>query len=249
MGVVHPPWVSDKDYKSTPFNYCDHFGDQKELSLECKICKDDIKWREKCTREGKDPNDIGEALKEVGKKFALVKEMVQRDAKKRGIDLDASLDEPTKKPPSAKRYKIYKLICKYGDKIHSVLKDLEEVPSHANIKVILKAIDVLAHSRTYMIVKIARALNSRWEEQRDSDFAVVNDSKTSALLAYMAIERNSRALYWLANQKPLSVTRRKYLKLAKISIDLLEIIQDEFFEGIEPEYKEFGCDSYNKLFV
>lgn len=78
MGIVQPPWVTSRWFKSVPFNYCDHFGDKEELSLMCKICMDDIEWRDKLVKEGRDPNDWGEVFKEVGKNMAMAMAMIQK---------------------------------------------------------------------------------------------------------------------------------------------------------------------------
>jgi hypothetical protein len=62
MGIVQPPWVSKKWFEDATFNYCDHFGDKKELALMCKVCKDEIEWREKLIKEGRNPDSWEEAF-------------------------------------------------------------------------------------------------------------------------------------------------------------------------------------------
>lgn len=74
------------------------------------------------------------------------------------------------------------------------------------------------------------------------------DSKTSALFTYMAIERNSRALAALAKHKLLHHLKEKHLKLAAISLELIEIVREEFFPEEKLESKEFGCEEYDERF-
>jgi hypothetical protein len=250
MGIIHPPWISKKWFSECPFNYCDHFGDVEELALMCKICKEDIEWREKLKKEGKDPNDWGEVFKEVGKNFALTMAMVQEKAKEMGIDLSNVDEEGYEQPPSAARYKVFRIVRTYGDKVEMMLKSLEEVPIDTNIRLIMKARDVLSHSRSYAQVKIARALSSRWRERKGDEIEQeIADSKTSALFAYMAIDRNKRTFIRLARHRPLFALAKRFLKIAKISADLLDIVKGEFFPEDDIDMnEEFGCDSYNKAF-
>jgi hypothetical protein len=130
------------------------------------------------------------------------------------------------------------------------MKFLEFVPPDTNARLVMKAGDVLSHSRSYAQVKIARALSSRWRERKRDEIEIA-DSKTSALFAYLAIDRNRRTLKRLSKYKPLARLRKSFLKMSKISADLLEVIKGEFFpkdEIAETVSDEFGCDSYNKLF-
>lgn len=230
-----------------PFNYCDHFGDKEELALMCKICKDEIKRIEKYKREGKDPYDWNNVFAEVGKNFAMARAILEQDAKRLGIDLDNLLDEPREKPPPPGRYKIYRLVKKYGDRVEKIINHLQVVPIETNKNLVMKAMNALSHSRYYAGVKIARAIDSRWEERRNSDDDL-QDSKTSAFLAYVAIERNSRVFFRLAKHKPLIASKKNYLRLSKISLDLAELIQEEFFPDEKLVYKEFGCESYDRVF-
>lgn len=248
MGLVEPPWVDKKFFESAPFNYCDHFGDKEELALMCKICEDDIQWREKLKKEGRDPNDWGEVFKEVGKNIVLIMAMIKKQAQEMGVDLSGVEDEPNPREIQPRRYSIYRIVEKYGNKVEKIFKDLEYVPQESNLHLLKKALVALSHSRYYAQVKIHRALSSRKEEKNDEISQELADSKTSALLAYLAVERNSRAFFRLANHKPLIYIRKKLLNLSKISLEVTNLIESEFYPTDKFEIDEFGNDSYNKIF-
>lgn len=124
-----------------------------------------------------------------------------------------------------------------------VSQKLQVLPIDTDMQLVVKAADAFSHSRHYVIAKIRRALSSRWEEAKDPDDDLDN-SKTSAFLAYVAIERNSKAFLSLAWHKPLKSMRVKHLKLAKLSLNLCEFIKDDFFPNEELEYEEFGYHDF-----
>lgn len=248
MGIIKPPWITEEWFQRCPFNYCDHFGDKKELSLMCKICKDEIVRIGKYKNLGQNLHDLKSVFKDVGHDLDFAMEMIKRDAEKMGIDLSKISEKEYEEAPNPNRYKIYRLVRMYGDEISHLIKTLEMVPVETNKKLVIKALDALSHSRTFVISKIGRALSSRWEEKKDK-FDDLKDSKTSAFMTYVAIERNSKALIRLAIHKPLLLSRKKFLKMARLSLDLMDLINGEFFPEFNPiVYEEFGCESYDKLF-
>lgn len=248
MGIVKPPWISESWFQTCPFNYCDHFGDKKELALMCKICKDEVVRIKEYESRGEDPYDLKNVFKEVHDSFAVTMEMIKKDAKRLGIDLDSLPDEDYPEPPSPEHYSIYRLIRQYSDQVGRITKDAEYVPVETDTGMVVKAFDVLAHSRMFVMAKTARALSSLWHERRDK-FDDAMDSKTSAFMAYMAVERNSKALTSLAVHGPMRLSRKKFLKMSKLSLDIMELIQAKFFPEFDPVvYGEFGCKSYDKLF-
>ena len=237
MGVIRPPWVSKEWFSQCPFNYCDHFGDKKLLATVCKVCKEELERLKEYKRKGKDPYDMKNVLDDVGKDLAKALAMVTKKAQEMGIDLDNLPDEP--EPPPHESYPIFNVIIKYGEKIEKVIKELEVVPIDIDKELIIKAVDVLFHSRYYIIAKIGRALSSRWEKLRDP-LDDIDDSKTSALFAYTAIERNSKALLALSRHKPLKYLKARLLKSARLSLDMAQTIREEFFPEDKLKYEEFG---------
>lgn len=247
MGIIKPPWITEEWFQRCPFNYCDHFGDKKELALMCVICKDEIKSLEEYKKRGEDPYDMKNVFRDLEHYLTVTMEMVKRGVERLGIDLDNIPDEDFQESPNPNRYKIYRLVKMYGDEIGRIIKNLEFVPEETNTNLVIKAFDALSHSRSFVVAKIARALSSRWEEKRDK-FDNAQDSKTSAFMSYVAIERNSKAFIALAAHKPLNLSKRKYLKMAKLSIDLMDLIKENFFPEFAPlVYEEFGCESYDKV--
>src|SRR3989338_2272431 len=246
MGVIKPPWTSQERFRRCLFNYCDHFGDKQRLATICKICQEELDYLGKCQKEGKNPYDMKNVFKEVGDNLAKVMVMVHQEAKRLGIDLD-NLDDDYKEPPTAKKYQIYKLITKYADHVERIMNNLSEVPIDTDMEVLKKTMDVFSHSRHYIIAKIGRALSSRWYEEQDPEDDT-EDSKTSALLAYVAIERNSRAALALSRHKPLRDLKQKHLKFAKLSLEVAQTIKEEFFPKENLAYREFGTKEYDQIF-
>lgn len=248
MGVVRPPWISKEWFAKCPFNYCDHFGNKEVLATLCKICKDELQRKELYKKAGKDPYEWKYVFQDIAADLAQTMRLIHKDAKRLGIDLDNLPDDEEKEPPLNESFPIFNLIRKYGDQIEKTIKNLQEVPLDADITLIEKAIDALSHSRHYIIAKTSRALHSRFEEQDDSTMEELADSKTSALFVYMAIERNSRALAALAKHKPLRHFKEKHLKFAIGSLEIADMVREEFFPDEKLNYKEFGCEDYDELF-
>jgi len=239
MGVVKPPWISQKWFRQTPFNYCDHFGDKKLLAQLCKICHDEIAENEQLIKEGKDPYNWGVVFERVGKSLAQSLVLIQKMAEEQGIDLDNIPEEED--PYDSSKEPIFKLMQKYGDVVEKTIKDLEIVPIDTDVILVEKVIDALSHSRHYVIAKIGRALSSR---QFDLPELNANDGKTSAFLAYIAIQRNCRAMLTLVKHKPLVDLREEHLKFAQLSLRTSDLIKQEFFPLEELEYDEFGYSDF-----
>lgn len=246
MGVIRPPWVSKSWFDRCPFNYCDHFGNQELLTTVCKICKEELKRKDFHKKAGKDPYDWQYVFKDLGDDLAKVHKMLEKEANRLGIDLN-NLDD-VEEAPKPETYPIFNLMRRYGDRVEKIIKSLQAVPIDTDLELTIKAVDVLSHSRHYVIAKTGRALSSRWEEEKDPQDDLY-DSKTSALFAYVAVERNSRALLALSKHKSLRTLREKLIKFAAISLDLAQFIKEEFFPKDKIIYKELGCEDYDKLFV
>lgn len=249
MGIVKPPWISNEFFRSCPFNYCDHFGDKEKLAVVCIICKEDVERIEKYKKEEKDPYALENVFDDVAQNLAKTMVMVSQQAEEMGIDLnDLPKDEEIKNERFYENDPIFLLIKKYSNQIQKTIKNLEIVPIDANVFLIEKAIDTLSHSAHYIVAKISRALDSELREATNITYIKSYDNETSAFLAYLAIERNSRALLALAKHKPLIQQRRSYLKLSKTSLEIAEMIHQEFFPGWELDYQEYGCEEYDQVF-
>lgn len=190
--------------------------------------------------EGKNPHDMQDAFKDLGKNLAKTMAMVKKQAEEMGIDLNNLPDPPE---PPHESYPVFSTVSKYAKTIDKTINSLQEIPIDTNMELVIKAINALSHSRHYILVKIGRALHSKWDEQQNPNDEI-DDSKTSAFLAYVSIERNSRALASLAEHQPLAYLKEKHLKLAHTSLKLCEVIAGDFFPKDKLIYEEFGYVEY-----
>lgn len=247
MGIVKPSWVIEEWFTQCPFNYCDHFGTQEVLATMCIICRDDVQRKKLYKKAGKDPYDVANVFSELANSLVQIHQMVEKHANEQGIDLDSIPDEEDTAPKCG-TYPIFNLIQEYGDSVEKVIHNLSEVPASTELELVMKAMDALSHSRSYIIAKTARALHSQYEEKSDEIMQDLADSKTSALFAYMAIERNSRALTALAYHPPLHHLRKKHVALAKASLSLAQMFRENFFPNERVVYEEFGTEEYDTCF-
>lgn len=241
MGVIRPPWISKEWFSQCPYNYCDHFGNKEELAKLCKICRTEIDREVLYRKQGKDPHELQYVFKDMAKDLASVMVSVKKTAEEMGIDINhlPELEEG----PHPDTYALYKLVQRYGTRIEKACQELEIIPVGTDEVIVSKAIDAFAHSRYFVISKISRAFNSKWEEKHDPDDDL-QDSKTAAFYAYVAVERNSRAFLTLARHKPLIEMKKKHLQLAKYSLAVSLMIRETFFPDDELEYIEFGYDDF-----
>lgn len=237
MGAIRPPWISKEWFSQCPFNYCDHFGDKELLATVCKICKEELDRLKEYRKRGEDPYDMKNVFSDVGKDLAKAMAMVAKKAQEMGIDLDNLPDEP--EPPPHESYPIFNTVNKYANRVERTIRALQVISLNTNLELAAKTINVLSHSRYYIIAKIGRALSSRWEEAKDPA-EDLDDSKTSAFFAYIAIERNARAFISLSSHKQLKEMKKQHLKLTKLSLDMCEAIRKEFFPKEKLDYEEFG---------
>ena len=123
MGIIRPPWISREWFAQGPFNYCDHFGNKLLLATVCKICDDELKRDMLYKKAGKNPNDWNNVFKDVVESLAKVRKMLEKDAKRLGIDL-SNLPDDYDEGPEPESYPIYRLIRKYGDRVEKIIKCL-----------------------------------------------------------------------------------------------------------------------------
>lgn len=231
MGIVIPPWVSEKWFQQCPFNYCDHFGDYTELAKVCRLCRMSV--------------EESRSKDKFLKTFEEAAESPSENLKKKQLEINRVLSY-------FRNYEqeIDNIAEGYSIIVRGMMNEILRLYrlDRLNRKVKFQAFDVLAHSEHYIFVKIKRALSSKKEESRSSISRELADSKTSALLAYMAVDRNARVGNKLATYNTSSSIRTKFLEFSKSSVRLLKLIKREFFPEYDLELKEFGCDSYNKIF-
>lgn len=240
MGVIKSSFIDDKWLAKCPFNYCDHFGDKKTLQRICIVCAEcDALYDEKKLIE----YSALDCLKELTKRRKHQGKDRVSNSQKLG---DIKISRGEKLPH--KFYPIYHLAEVYSEKVNLVLLLLKPNIRRVNEEVAEKCVDSLFHSEHYVVVKTIRAISSQQEELKNPAFRDISDAKTSALFAYVAAERNSRALLRLAREKNLSNIRNDLLKFSKDSLSFMDSLQAAFFEE-EPVYEEIGCESYDKCFM
>ncbi|MBI2442661.1 MAG: hypothetical protein HYV40_01990 [Candidatus Levybacteria bacterium] len=237
MGLIKPPWISKEWFDKCPFNYCDHFGDEDFLASVCKICRDTR--REKFSEEtSEEVRSID--LKKQAFKFQLDKGLLPEN----GSDTLEGDDSFT-----VAVNKLLHLLTRYGNSIQKILNVFWYLPDSEKTELIRRAQEVLSHSRHYAHVKIRRAYSSSLEEQVSEISDELKDSKTSALFAYVAIERDSRAFLALAREGVISPLNETFLDLADISLELMELINRIFFPRDRPRYADLGCEEYDMCFA
>ncbi|HBL52273.1 MAG: hypothetical protein A3D24_01355 [Candidatus Blackburnbacteria bacterium RIFCSPHIGHO2_02_FULL_39_13] len=236
MGLVKPPWTDNDFFENCPFNYCDHFGNRKRLGLLCKICEE-TKYLDE---ERMDFSYIEEIVKPnlVKLRYRGSEEAWERVIKERTI-------EDIAEGPLLLEYYAYSLSRYYAALVRLMIRTLSIVPRGVDLDLMEKALDAFTHAEHCIPAKIRRAYLSRERDKR----ALVKcfDDKTSALFAYMAAERNSRAFQALANHEPLHTIRERNLRLVKLSLTVCEVIRREFI-GENLKYEEFGCEEYDQCF-
>jgi hypothetical protein len=227
FGAIKPPWISKKDFYRTPFNYCDRWCDRCHFTKICRVFLEEQKAREKWIKQGKDPDSWEFTFHMVSESFKKTRKMLEKDAKRFGIDLDNLNDADYEPPPKPETFPLYKLTIRFTKKIEKLMKDLEEIPIDADKALVLNNRAVLSHYMFLVPAKTYRALTSKIEEEKDEDDFTM-DAKTSAFIAINSLLATAEALKNLACHKPLKATKIKYLKLGKLALNLADTLNLEF---------------------
>ena len=190
-----------------------------------------------------DPNDPKIVFREVSRNFQKAIKLLHKDAKRMEIGLDNLPDLPPRDKIDPRTRRIFKIAEKYGNQTHKLINIIGRHAYEINTEALLRTVDALSHSRFYVQVKIHRALASAYEELRDPDDDLY-DSKTSAFFAYLAIERNIRAVLALVKKIKSRELKEILLEYADVSVELANVIQKGFFPLDDLVYKEFGAEEY-----
>ena len=243
MGLIKPPWISKEWFHDCPFNYCDHFGDKEYLAAVCIICRDEVNHKGMFE---------GEQIPEKRQPF-VTKESDDISFDLRLTEESESEDEffefmedvqEELMPPEIERF--LRVLRRYGDQVEKVLIVLDQYESS---ELVIKARDVLFHSRHYVYVKVNRAWSSYIREIALDMREELSDSKTSALFAYVALDRNSRALLALSKSYPYDAWQETFVEILDISLDIMETIKKIFFPEDKLKYVDVGCEDYYVCFA
>ena len=232
MGAIKPPWISKEEFYRLPFNFCDRWCQHCQLTSICKVYFEEQKDRKQAIKEGKDPDSIEFAFEVMAKNLKKTFKLIEKSVKQWGIDLKKIEKEAEKedftKPPVYEKHPLYKAAAKLSLQIHNLLKKFEVVPIETKIEKIKDDLDVLIFYQNLILAKIARSLSSEEREKNYPEDIKSYDDKTSAFIAYHALDKLSQSLLNLAKEKTLDLTRKKCLTLAKASLDLANILAEEF---------------------
>lgn len=229
FGANKPPWISKRDFYKTPFNYCNRWCEKCQLTDICRVFKDEQKSREKWIRQGKNPDSWEYVFETVKENLEKTMKLIEKGAKKWGIDLNDFDDSDYQSPPEPQEFPLYNLVDKFSKKLEKLPKDLQVVPIEADEKLILESMEVISHYQPLIRAKIYRALTSKLEDEKEKDpkFRTF-DAETSAFIVINGLLSIANALKDLAQHDPLRPIRNKLRRLGKISLDLTETIDLEF---------------------
>jgi len=247
MGMIRPPWISKDWFSQCPFNYCDHFGDKKVLAKVSKICKEEAGRIEKYRKLGKDPYVWENIFKDVAENFARTMVMLRRDAKRLGIDLD-NIPDRDEEELVHEDFPIYRVVYGYGEMVQQLINKLFPLSDKYRLEQLSKTVDVMSHSRLYVVVKTARALNGKYLREDNEISRELADSKTSAFFAYIAIQRNIKSTLALSHQVKNYFQKEKFLEFSLLSQEVAEQLRQEFFPDDNLIYREIGYEEYDQIF-
>jgi hypothetical protein len=229
FGAQRPPWISKKDFYRTPFNYCDRWCERCQLTDICRVFQDEQKSRKKWIKQGKDPDSWEYVFATVKESLEEAMRLMEKGAKKWGIDLKSLDDSDYQPPPHPEEFPLYNLMSKFSQKLGKVIDDLQIVPIEVNEKLILESVEVISHYQPLIRAKIYRALTSRIKEEKEKDLGIqIFDAQTSAFIAVNGLVAIAEALNKLAKHDSLRGLRDRLCRLGKTSLDFAEMIDLEF---------------------
>jgi hypothetical protein len=229
FGAQRPSWITKEEFYRTPFNYCDRWCKRCGLTEICKVFQDEQKSRQKWIKQGKNPDSWEYVFETVKESFEETMKLIEKGAKKWGIDLSKIDDSDYKSLPEPKKFPLYNLVEKFSKSLERLLKNLEIVPIEANEELILQNMEVLVHYQSLIRAKIYRALTSKLTEEEERDLEIQTfDAETSAFIVISGLVSISEALTNLAQYEPLRPLKNRMVRLGKTSLDLAKIINSEF---------------------
>lgn len=241
MGAIGPPWVEKDEFFRLSFNYCDRWCERCRLTKICKVYLEGQKDRERTIEEGTNPDSMEFAFEVVRKNLEKSFKLIYEGAKKWDIPLEELNKEPTKEELGEMRaYEedlLYKTAEKLSDRTHNLLQKLDKIPIETDVEKIMGDVKIISFYQHLIFVKTARALSSEREEKKESENLKTYDDKTSAFIAAYGLQKMSNALLNLAEEKPLDLTRKEALSLAKASLSLAQTLAERFEFELEFDEK------------
>jgi len=150
-----------------------------------------------------------------------------------GIDLDEIKDFDYQLLQAPEEFPLYNLAFKFSQRLKKLVDDLRLVPEAADEYLILEGIKVISHYQSLIPPKVYWDLTSKAEEEEEKKMGIyVLDAETSAFIVIRGLLAVAEVLKNLARHRPLGVLRKNCLRLAKISLKLVEMIDWEFNLGM-----------------
>lgn len=192
-----------KFFKRTPFNFCDRLCERCDLAGTCRISLDELEFKLRCQKEGKDPDDLKVAFEEVGRTMARTMEMVMKKAEEMGIDFDDISDEEYEKNrPHPEKIMLYKKSNRVTKLIPKIIEDLYNDLENTKPWFLASLKAEFEDLRWYcwpIFIKTVRALSSKHgEKNREYEF-YPPDSMISACLALYSFKTCQGALESILN--------------------------------------------------
>lgn len=229
FGAVRPPWVDKEMFYRMPFNFCDHWCERCKLISICRVYKDIEKRRKKFKKRDKDPNSMEGALEIIGESFKETKTLLEKSAKKWGIDLNSLKEDESITDDlelELKEFPLYRLAYQYSGKLKNLLEELSFIAPEVNTNSFADALEVINYYHLMLPAKIYRACISKKEEDEDKDDTNM-DSKTSGFIAVRGLSAIIDALSNLASYPFLKPVYTKIINLNEISENLINLITAE----------------------
>lgn len=230
FGAVRPPWIDKEMFYRLPFNFCDRWCERCNLTSICRVYKDIKKTEDKYRKRGKDPNSWKCTFEIIKDSFQKTKRLLEKDAKKWGIDLnsldsDESFEEDFEF--ELKELPLYRLAFQYSEKLKNLLEELSYATVEIDDKNMIDNMEIMNYYHLMLPAKIYRACCSKQEEGEDKD-DITMDSRTSGFIAVRGLKAIIVALSKLSTYSYLKSVRGKLADLIEVSKDLINLITQEF---------------------
>ncbi len=237
-GAIRPPWIDKNTFLKTPFNFCDRWCERCQFTAFCRVFKEEKERKEKLIKEGKDPYDPKHVFEAVAQNLAKTMELVKKQAQELGIDWEEELSKEElekerkqfeNKERAVKKTLLYRITKRFAANLQKLAMELEIIEASQEEELFFEEKEVLYYYHTLLPAKIHRALLSKKEEEEEEEEDIgFLDSQISAFITINSLLEVSEALLSLVHRKELKFIKPKLLRLNKISLQLLETIQQEF---------------------
>lgn len=210
-----------------PYNYCDYRCEKCAWTEHCRVYQEEMSERLLLEAEGIDPDTWEGTLEVVHRNFEKVREMLEKDAARFGIDLSGPL-EPVPEPPESE---LEKRAYECGLRLHELGKKISQSDEYLQLQDVLEeTYQDFMWNHLLFAVKLKRAMHGFWEyeNETDEDFraASLSDGIKSAGVSIRATETNREALGIFAEKIPLLAEeiQREIRELAEIQEELETVV-------------------------